>query len=72
MARRLRTTAVRRLIDGFTLIELLIVMALVTLLAGISLAVYANSVARGREAALKEDLFQMRKAIDHAHQGIVR
>jgi len=55
---------VRRLLDGFTLIELLIVMALLTLLAGVSLAVYGNSVNRGREAALKEDLFQMRKAID--------
>jgi general secretion pathway protein G len=64
MTRELRTTARRRLIDGFTLIELLIVMALLTLLAGVSLAVYGNSVARGREAALKEDLFQMRKAID--------
>jgi general secretion pathway protein G len=64
MARGLRTAALRRLIDGFTLIELLIVMALLTLLAGVSLAVYGNSVARGREAALKEDLFQMRKAID--------
>jgi general secretion pathway protein G len=63
MARR-SGTAVRRLLDGFTLIELLIVMALLTLLAGVSLVVYGNSVNRGREAALKEDLFQMRKAID--------
>ena len=49
---------------GFTLIELLIVMVLIVLLASVSLAVYGNSVQRGREAALKEDLFQMRKAID--------
>ena len=49
---------------GFTLIELLIVMVLLVLLASISLAVYGNSVTRGREAALAEDLFQMRKAID--------
>lgn len=49
---------------GFTLIELLIVMVLLVLLAGISLAVYGNSVQRGKEAALAEDLFQMRKAID--------
>ena len=49
---------------GFTLIELLIVMVLLVLLAGVSLAVYGTSVQRGKEAALKEDLFQMRKAID--------
>jgi general secretion pathway protein G len=49
---------------GFTLIELLIVMVLLILLAGITLATYGNSVRRGKEAALAEDLFQMRKAID--------
>lgn len=50
--------------DGFTLIELLVVMMILVLLAGVSLAVYGTSVQRGKEAALKEDLFQMRKAID--------
>jgi general secretion pathway protein G len=50
--------------DGFTLIELLVVMLILVLLAGVSLAVYGTSVQRGKEAALKEDLFQMRKAID--------
>src|SRR5262245_34160537 len=54
----------RALARGFTLIELLIVMVLLVLLAGVSLAVYGNSVKRGKETALKEDLFQMRKAID--------
>jgi general secretion pathway protein G len=49
---------------GFTLIELLIVMVLIVLLAGVSLTVYGNSVQRAREAALTENLFQMRKAID--------
>lgn len=49
---------------GFTLIELLIVMSLIVLLASIVLALYGNSVTRAREAALSEDLFQMRKAID--------
>ena len=64
MAQRSGTAAVRRLFDGFTLIELLIVMVLLVLLAGVSLTVYGTSVQRGKEAALKEDLFQMRKAID--------
>jgi general secretion pathway protein G len=63
MVRWFQLASVRRR-DGFTLIELLIVMVLLVLLAGVSLAVYSNSVTRGREAALKEDLFQMRKAID--------
>ena len=39
-------------------------LVLLILLAGISLAVYGNSVTRGKEAALAEDLFQMRKSID--------
>lgn len=64
MMRWFEQAAVRGRRNGFTLIELLIVMVLLILLAGVSLAVYGNSVARGREAALKEDLFQMRKAID--------
>jgi general secretion pathway protein G len=54
----------RRRAAGFTLIELMIVMVLMVLLASIVLAVYGNSVARSREAVLREDLFQMRKAID--------
>jgi general secretion pathway protein G len=64
MVRRLSGAKVRGRVDGFTLIELLIVMVLLILLAGITLAVYGNSVRRGKEAALAEDLFQMRKAID--------
>jgi general secretion pathway protein G len=49
---------------GFTLIELMIVMVIIVLLAGIGLAVYSNSVVRAKEAALKQDLFQMRDSID--------
>ena len=49
---------------GFTLIELMIVMTLIVILAGISLAVHANGQTRAREAVLKEDLFRMRDAID--------
>jgi general secretion pathway protein G len=53
-----------RLAGGFTLIELLIVMSLIVILAGIGLAVHANSQTRAKEAVLKEDLFRMRDAID--------
>ena len=54
----------RRATSGFTLIELMIVMSLIVVLAGIGLAVHANSQTRAREAVLKEDLFRMRDAID--------
>jgi general secretion pathway protein G len=54
----------RRRAGGFTLIELMIVMVLIVVLAGVGLAVYGNSVTRAKEAALKENLFRMRDAID--------
>jgi len=50
--------------NGFTLIELMIVMAIITILAAIGLAVYGNSVQSAKEATLREDLFRMRDAID--------
>lgn len=50
--------------SGFTLMEMMIVMVLIVILAGIGLSVYGNSVQRAKEATLKEDLFQMRSAID--------
>jgi general secretion pathway protein G len=49
---------------GFTLIELLVVMTIAVILAGVGLTLYGTSVTRAKEAALKEDLFYMRKAID--------
>jgi general secretion pathway protein G len=49
---------------GFTLIELLIVTVLIVILASVTLVQYGNAVTRSKEAVLKEDLFQMRKAID--------
>ena len=49
---------------GFTLIELLVVMALIVILAGISVVIYGNSVTRSKEAVLRTDLFRMRDAID--------
>ena len=42
----------------------MIVMSLIVVLAGISLAVHANSQTRAREAVLKEDLFRLRDTID--------
>jgi general secretion pathway protein G len=49
---------------GWTLIELLVVLALIFTLSAVAFATYKNTVQRGREAVLKEDLFRMRDAID--------
>lgn len=49
---------------GFTLIELLIVVSLITVLAGMSIAQYKHGVRLSQEAVLREDLFRMREAID--------
>jgi general secretion pathway protein G len=49
---------------GFTLIELLVVISLISILAGMGLVQYKNSVVRAKESVLKTDLFRMRDAID--------
>ena len=50
--------------NGFTLIELLTVMAIIGILITIAQPELRSSIIRAREAVLKEDLFQMRDAID--------
>src|SRR5216683_6429908 len=50
---------------GFTLIELMIVMSIILILIGIAAGNYQRSVLRSREAVLKQDLQEMRKAIDN-------
>ena len=50
--------------EGFTLIELLVVMMIIVILAGTGLALYSNSIRKAHEAALKQDLFLMREALD--------
>ncbi len=49
---------------GFTLIEMLVVVSLMTILAGLSIAQYKHGTRLAQEAVLKEDLFRMREAID--------
>lgn len=48
---------------GFTLIELLVVMAIIATLLTIALPRYFQSVQKSKEAVLKENLYQMRDAL---------
>lgn len=49
---------------GFTLVELLLVLFVVALLASLVAPVVTGTIQRARESSLKEDLYQMRKALD--------
>jgi general secretion pathway protein G len=49
---------------GFSLIEFLIVVTLIVVLAVIGLSTYSTSVARAKEAVLRENLFRLRDSID--------
>ena len=49
---------------GFTLIELLVALAILALLMSIVVPRYFGSLTRAEEAALKENLYLMRDAID--------
>ncbi len=49
---------------GFTLIELMIVLAILGILITIAQPNLKKSIIRAREAVLREDLYQMRDAID--------
>lgn len=49
---------------GWTLIELVIVMAIISILAGMAIVGYRNAVTLSKEAVLRENLFRMRDAID--------
>jgi len=55
----------RRRTSGFTLIELMIVITIILILLGIAAGNYTTSVHRAREAVLREDLQELRKAIDN-------
>ena len=57
-----RTTDKRQ--EGFTLLELMIAMFILIILISVALPTYQRSVQHARETVLKENLFQMRRAID--------
>lgn len=57
---------------GFTLIELLVALLLVGIMAAIAAPMVTQSVGKGKEAALRENLFVIRKALDgyYADHGV--
>ena len=63
----MKTTDPRRA-AGFTLLEMVIVFALLGILLGLGLPQYKYTLIKGREAVLRENLFQLRKQIDHYYQ----
>ena len=57
-------TGRRRSDAGFTIIELMIVMSIIVTLATVGLVQYRQSVLFTREAVLRQDLRDMREALD--------
>jgi len=50
---------------GFTLIELLVVISIILILIGMAAGNYRKTVVRANETVLRQDLVEMRKAIDN-------
>lgn len=50
--------------SGFSLLELMIAMFILIILLSVALPTYQRSVQHAQETVLKENLWQMRKAID--------
>ena len=49
---------------GFTLVEIITVLVLIGILVSITLPIYRTATLRAKEAVLKENLFQIRDAIN--------
>jgi general secretion pathway protein G len=59
-----RTPGTSRRDSGFTLLEIMVVITIILILLSLAAGRYEQSVVRAREAALKQNLQVMRKAID--------
>lgn len=55
----------RRSQAGFSLIELIVVVTIIGILAGVAIINVRHATRKAQEAALKDNLFQLRKAIDN-------
>jgi general secretion pathway protein G len=64
MARNTRTGKRRRPTAGFTLIELMIVISIIAILMSIAAPRYQQSILRAKETVLKQNLYNLRNAID--------
>jgi general secretion pathway protein G len=53
---------------GFPLIEMVIVIAIISILLSVAVPIYRVHLLHAKEAALKEDLYSMRNAIDQYTQ----
>lgn len=62
--RKVRASAVGGREGGFSLLELMIAMFIMIILLSVALPTYQRSVQHARETVLKENLWQMRRAID--------
>ena len=61
----LETKTRRRAARGFTLLEVMIVAFIIIILAGMSAMRFESAVLHSHEAALRQDLFVMRQAIQN-------
>ena len=64
MTGKLHQIARLRRQGGFSLLELMIAMFILIILLSVAIPTYQRSVQQARETVLKENLWQMRKAID--------
>jgi general secretion pathway protein G len=53
-----------RILRGFTLLELMVVISIILILLSFAVPAYQQHIKKAREAVLREDLYQMRSAID--------